>query len=187
MSEAEAAAENNPYQKFYEVCDHPGIDLDEVIKKSGLVDESQYDINNPSQLKQLNAAIAKYSTFTDQNGVDFNVSFWQNYNYTVFAPTNEAMDKAYEYSFIDAKGTEHKFPKWEDIIADFDNCDKDEDGNLIINEEEAKIVKRIYREYLEGRGYYDIGKGLEADGILTAAGNSTWRGSTIRNILRNEK
>ena len=65
--------------------------------------------------------------------------------------------------------------------------DKDEDGNLIINEEEAKIVKRIYREYLEGRGYYDIGKGLEADGILTAAGNSTWRVSTIRNILRNEK
>ncbi len=143
QSEAEGAAENNPYQKFYEVCDHPGIDLDEVIKKSGLVDESQYDINNPSQLKQLNAAIAKYSTFTDQNGVDFNVSFWQNYNYTVFAPTNEAMDKAYEYSFIDAKGTEHKFPKWEDIIADFDNCDKDEDGNLIHEEDSLRLQANI--------------------------------------------
>ena len=65
--------------------------------------------------------------------------------------------------------------------------DKDEDGNLIINSEEAEVVKRIFREYLEGRGYYDIGKGLEADGILTAAGKTVWRASTIRNILRNEK
>ena len=65
--------------------------------------------------------------------------------------------------------------------------DKDEDGNLIINEKEAEVVKRIYREYLEGRGYYEIGKGLETDGILTAAGKSKWRVSTIRNILRNEK
>ena len=63
----------------------------------------------------------------------------------------------------------------------------DEDGNLIINEKEAEVVKRIYREYLEGRGYYEIGKGLETDGILTAAGKSKWRVSTIRNILRNEK
>ena len=65
--------------------------------------------------------------------------------------------------------------------------DKDEDGNLIINEKEAEVVKRIYREYLEGQGYYEIGKGLETDGILTAAGKSKWRASTIRNILRNEK
>lgn len=65
--------------------------------------------------------------------------------------------------------------------------DKDEDGNLIINEKEAEVVKRIYREYLEGRGYYEIGKGLKADGILTAARKSKWRASTIRNILRNEK
>jgi len=27
---------------------------------------------------------------------------------------------------------------------------KDEDGNLIIVPEEAEIIKRIYREYLEG-------------------------------------
>ena len=65
--------------------------------------------------------------------------------------------------------------------------DKDEDGNLVINPQEAEVVKRIYREYLDGRGYYDIGKGLEADGTLTAAGKPVWRASTIRNILRNEK
>ena len=65
--------------------------------------------------------------------------------------------------------------------------DKDEDGNLVINPEEAKVVKRIFREYLEGRSYYAIGKGLTADGIKTAAGNDYWLASTLRKILMNEK
>ena len=65
--------------------------------------------------------------------------------------------------------------------------DKDEDGNLVINPEEAKVVKRIFREYLEGKSYYAIGKGLEADGIRTAAGSDYWLASTLRKILMNEK
>ena len=65
--------------------------------------------------------------------------------------------------------------------------DKDENGNLVINPEEAEVVKRIYREYLEGRSYYEIGKRLTADGIKTAAGSDYWLASTLRKILRNEK
>ncbi|SFG92447.1 Site-specific DNA recombinase [Desulfotomaculum arcticum] len=42
--------------------------------------------------------------------------------------------------------------------------DKDENGELIINEEEAKIVRRIFIEYLEGKSYNAIAKGLMADG-----------------------
>lgn len=65
--------------------------------------------------------------------------------------------------------------------------DKDEKGNLVINKEEAKIIKRIYKEYLEGSGYSTIAKGLEADGIKTVTGGTTWHGSTISKILSNEK
>ena len=65
--------------------------------------------------------------------------------------------------------------------------DKDEDGNLVVNPEEAKVVKRIYREYLEGKSYYAIGQGLTADGIKTAAGNDYWLASTLKKILSNEK
>ena len=47
--------------------------------------------------------------------------------------------------------------------------DKDENGNLVVNLEEAEVVKRMYRKYLEGRSYYDnIGKGLTVDLIRTA-------------------
>jgi DNA invertase Pin-like site-specific DNA recombinase len=64
---------------------------------------------------------------------------------------------------------------------------KDKDGNLVIVPEEAEIVKRIYREYLEGSSMLQIARGLEADGILTGAGNPRWHTSTINKILRNEK
>ena len=64
---------------------------------------------------------------------------------------------------------------------------KDADGNLIIDPAQAEVVKRIYREYLEGYSMDRIAKGLEADGILTGAGKTKWWTSTINKILRNEK
>ncbi|MGE6896491.1 recombinase family protein [Priestia flexa] len=65
--------------------------------------------------------------------------------------------------------------------------DKDGNGELVINEKEAEIVKRIYREYLEGKSTQAIAKGLTADGIKTAADNEKWWDSTVTGILTNEK
>lgn len=64
---------------------------------------------------------------------------------------------------------------------------KDADGNLVIEPEQAEIVRRIYREYLQGLSMDKIAAGLEADGILTGAGKAKWHTSTINKILRNEK
>lgn len=64
---------------------------------------------------------------------------------------------------------------------------KDAEGNLIIDPEQAEVVKRIYREYLDGYSMDKIAAGLEADGILTGAGKTKWHTSTINKILRNEK
>ena len=64
---------------------------------------------------------------------------------------------------------------------------KDKDGHLVIDPEQAEIVKRIYREYLTGYSMDKISAGLEADGILTGAGKEKWHTSTINKILRNEK
>jgi DNA invertase Pin-like site-specific DNA recombinase len=64
---------------------------------------------------------------------------------------------------------------------------KDENGKLIIDPEQAKVVKRIYREYLEGKSYVSIAKGLEKDGIPNGSGKKRWWDSNIRQILMNEK
>lgn len=62
-----------------------------------------------------------------------------------------------------------------------------EDGKLEIVPEEAEVVKRIYREYLEGGSTISIAKGLEHDGIKTGDGRTKWYGTTVQKILSNEK
>ena len=64
---------------------------------------------------------------------------------------------------------------------------KDADGNLVIDPEQAEIVRRIYREYLEGASFLQIKRSLEADGIPNGAGHLKWHESNIHQILTNEK
>ena len=60
------------------------------------------------------------------------------------------------------------------------------DHQLYINPKEAEIIKRIYSEYLEGKGLQGIANGLNKDGIKTKDGNS-FGATSIRCILSNEK
>lgn len=64
---------------------------------------------------------------------------------------------------------------------------KDSEGNLVIEPEQAEIVRRIYREYLEGASFLQIKRSLEADGIPNGAGHLKWHESNIHQILTNEK
>lgn len=65
--------------------------------------------------------------------------------------------------------------------------DKDENGELIIVPEQAEIVRRIYREFLEGKSTRQVAKGLTAEGLKNGAGNTKWYESNIIGILKNEK
>jgi len=64
--------------------------------------------------------------------------------------------------------------------------DKDEFGELVVNREEARIVRRIFSDYLAGKGVFTIAKELNDEGIPTIKGGK-WQESTILQILKNEK
>lgn len=64
---------------------------------------------------------------------------------------------------------------------------KDDNGNLVIVPKEAVIVKRIFREYLEGKSLIKIAQGLERDGIKTVTGLDHWHPGTLDKMLSNEK
>lgn len=82
---------------------------------------------------------------------------------------------------------------------------KDDGGNFVIVPEEAKIVKRIYREFLSGYSTTQIANSLMADKIPPASqkepkfkewtdedrenrkAKTKWYPSTIRHMLQNEK
>ena len=65
--------------------------------------------------------------------------------------------------------------------------EKGEDGLPKIVEDEAKIIRRIYRLFLEGKSATFIATILTEDGIPTPWGKDKWTFSTIQSILTNEK
>ena len=65
-----------------------------------------------------------------------------------------------------------KFERGELIIntTRFLGYDKDEYGDLVINPKEAEIVKRIFEDYLKGKGTFTIDKDFNAENIPSVAG-----------------
>ncbi len=64
---------------------------------------------------------------------------------------------------------------------------KDSNGQLRIVEEEAEIIRSIYKMFLDGETVRVIADSLTSRGILTPAGKKVWSVSTIMSILQNEK
>lgn len=62
-----------------------------------------------------------------------------------------------------------------------------EDGGVKIVEEEAEVVRLIFRMFLEGSTYTDIKNYLESQGIKTKFGKDVWQRSVIKDMLTNEK
>ncbi len=102
---------NKNFSKFFDLC-KPDI---EALEKCGIKDKTTQN---------------KFLIFTNRGGIpcfdedgnkideSTNVRFFNNYNYTIYVPTNEAMDEAF------AKG----LPTWEDVAALAD-VSTDKEGN----------------------------------------------------------
>ncbi|OPZ22277.1 MAG: Transposon gamma-delta resolvase [Firmicutes bacterium ADurb.BinA205] len=60
-------------------------------------------------------------------------------------------------------------------------------GGLVIDEEQAVLVRRIFSLYLQGHIPSQIAKILTAEKILTVVGKQKWTSHTVLSILRNEK
>ena len=71
--------------------------------------------------------------------------------------------------------------------SNFLGYDKGPNGEFIINEEQAKVVRFIYKMFLEGYSHYAIANKLTEMGIPTPTGKEKWWCSTVLNILTNEK
>ena len=93
-------AGETPYSMFYDLCTAEAYETE--IVNCGLVDGTL-------PKKQRDAALKKFKIFIDDQGLDFNVQFFNNYRYTIFVPTNEAVQDAIA----------HGLPTWESIREDF--------------------------------------------------------------------
>jgi DNA invertase Pin-like site-specific DNA recombinase len=73
------------------------------------------------------------------------------------------------------------------LIRNFWGYEKGEDGLPKIVEHEAKIVRMIYKAFLEGKTISAIAKELTEKSIPTPSGKTVWQKSTVESILTNEK
>ena len=76
-------------------------------------------------------------------------------------------------------------------LVGFNNCYgfkyDNKTNTLSIVEEEADIVKMIFKDYIEGKGCTSIAKRLTQMKIKSPRGSDVWCDTTVRGILRNEK
>ena len=71
--------------------------------------------------------------------------------------------------------------------AQFLGYEKGPDGTPVVNPEQALIVHKIYRAFLDGKTPFAICRMLESEGISAPGGGKKWYAGTISSILTNEK
>ena len=100
-----------------------------------------------------------------------------------------AQDESRNISENTKWGIRSKFQKGipHDNASKFMGFDKGSDGRLVVNEEEAKLVRRVYREFLEGFSCSTIAARLNEERIPGVSGEPKWISPTIEGMLKNEK
>ena len=87
-------AEASPFYQFFNLCQ---IDAD-ILNRAGLADSVDND--------EVESELEKYTIFTSsQNGLTDNVRFFNTFRYTVYVPTNEAIQEAFNQGL----------PTWDEI------------------------------------------------------------------------
>jgi site-specific DNA recombinase len=82
---------------------------------------------------------------------------------------------------LHALAREHKWPNPHPPLG----YDKGEDGRLIINESEARLVRKIFRMYLQLKSMPQVAFELNKQGICTKK-EKPWNARAVRDILTNE-
>ena len=89
---------HSQFSKFMDLC--MPADLKSILVSIGIKDNEQ---------KQFNVFTDQFDTHTNINKLydclDYNVAFFNTYNYTLYAPNNDAMEKAFERGL----------PTWEQV------------------------------------------------------------------------
>ena len=65
--------------------------------------------------------------------------------------------------------------------------EKGPDGNIVVNHEQAKIVKWIFKRFIEGMTPHSIAVELTDRRIKSPGGKDKWNPATVRRMLSNEK
>lgn len=98
-----------------------------------------------------------------------------------------AQEESHTKSEIMNASVEMRFKRGIFLTPKLLGYDHDENGNLVINEEEAKTVRLIFFSYLFGYTTQQIADALTDLDRLTKRGNDVWSAGSVLQILSNER
>ena len=169
------------FQRLINDCMNGDIDM--VITKSisrfarNTLDTLKY----VRQLKEMNVAV-----FFEEENIN---TLTMDGELLLVILSSVAQQEVENISANVKKGLKMKMQRGE--LVGFHGClgyDYDKENKTIsINEEEAEIVRYIFKRYLEGAGGSVIGRELENLGYKSPRGSSKWSATTVLGIIKNEK
>ena len=100
---------HSQFSEFLEIC--RGFDADALMAWAGISDETdEFGNSEQQQYVVFTSNYALGSTRIANACLDYNVKFFNTYNYTLYAPNNTAVEKAYAMGL----------PHWAEIEADYE-------------------------------------------------------------------
>lgn len=171
------------FQEMIEDCRLGKIDLILTKSVSRFARNTRDCLEIIRELKSLNPPVGVYFEAENLNTIESKNEFTLGVMSLVAQGESEQKSASIIWSVIE------RFKRGIPIIFTYNllGYDKDRYGKMIIDEEEAEVIRYIYGCYEDGQSVSEIAENLTRQHIPTVSGRELWRSNTIRNILKNEK
>lgn len=145
--------DNDRFSEFYKVCS--GFSAAEVMTKAGISDEeNSFGTTEQEQYLIFTSSIGSGKARVDNACPDENVKMFNTYNYTLYAPDNDAMEEAYR----------NGLPRWDDIQAELEPYESLEDVPDAVKADARAKIEALH----EFCRYHFQSGSLYADGNASA-------------------
>ena len=155
-----SALQDERYSEFMALCSD--FDMDELME---FASDKLAQVNQVTKKKRLEA----YHPFAAKGGLTDNVNYFNTYNYTVFAPDNEAMQKAYDRGL----------PKWSDIKAIYDTYTDEQKEAKAYQQEDRDKALAMVEEINAFIRYHFQDNAIYADNVVESSANPTACSDTL--------
>lgn len=135
-------------------------------------------------VRKLNALDPPVGVYFETEGID---TLKSNYEMQLSFISTLAQEESHNKSEIMNSSIEMRFRRGIFLTPPLLGYDQDEEGNLVINPEEAKTVRLIFFMYLYGYSTAQIAATLTDLKRPTKKGNTAWSQGSVLGVLQNER
>lgn len=152
--------QDSRYSEFMALCSD--FDMDDLME---FASDKLAQVNQVTKKKRMEA----YHPFAAKGGLTDNVNYFNTYNYTVFAPDNDAMQKAYDRGL----------PKWSDIKAIYDTYTEEQKEAKQYAQEDRDKALAMVEEINAFIRYHFQDNAIYADNVVETSVNPTACSDTL--------